>query len=174
MKPSIEKNFQSLTWRQHLLRTVIIVVVSILLGLLTNALNAHPINILSPNGPGAWPDRAVRITVTALKEALAASAGKNGSPGILLLDVRGATEFKAGHAPTAVHVPAAQFIENYGRLNLSTLLNRAEFTVIICESDECPTADRAARVLKDLKHNNVRVLQNGWMAYTKAGMEIVR
>jgi 3-mercaptopyruvate sulfurtransferase SseA len=42
---------------------------------------------------------------------------------------------------------------------------------VVCDSELCPAGDRVAKILESMNHKNVRVLQGGWDAYEKAGLE---
>ena len=44
--------------------------------------------------------------------------------------------------------------------------------MLICESDDCLTADRTAKLLKDLHYPNVRVFYGGWNSYVEAGLPV--
>ncbi|HYG77313.1 MAG TPA: rhodanese-like domain-containing protein [Planctomycetota bacterium] len=150
----------------ELLRVGVILLAAGVLGLATNALSDKPVPLLSKNGPGAPPQRARRMSAETLKKSFEA-----GRP-IIILDVRSADKFAAGHAQNARNAPAAEFIDYYGRLNLSTLLLAAEDVVLLCEGDLCPSADRVAKQLNELGHKNVHVLQDGWEAYRAAGLPV--
>jgi len=149
-------------WRKDLLRCVVVLAVSSSLGLLTNAFARRPVPLLDSSGPGAWPERAPRVSVEQLQEEL--SAGRV----LLIVDVRNDVPFRAGHPAGAVHVPASEFVRGYRELGLSRVLEAADGVVVMCDSAECPSGDRVARILSDLGHGNVRVLQGGWKAYEQS------
>jgi len=137
-----------------------------MLALILNALSDKPVPLLDKNGPGAPPERAPRITIAALKDELAAHKV------ILLLDVRHVETFQAAHPAQAKNAPAEEFLEYYNTLNLAMLLRAAEEVVVLCDSEQCPSADRVAKMLHTFKHDNVRVLQDGWNAYQTSGLPI--
>lgn len=153
-------------WKCELRRVLVIVAGASLIGLAGNALSGRPVPLLSADGPGAWPQRAARITIPELRDALA------GHKAVLILDVRGDGPFRAGHPEAAVHAPYESFIDGYNRRGLAARLRAAEIVVVLCESDECPSADRAAKLLDDLGHAGARVLQGGWAAYRASGLAV--
>jgi len=154
------------SWRREIQRVLAIAAAASILGLITNALNEKPVPLFVRDGPGAPPERARRMSAVSLKAAL--SDGRV----ILILDVRGEDAFAAGHPQFALNAPATNFIDHYAKLNLSTLLLAAEDIVLLCESDQCPSADRAAKQLAELGHKNTHVLQDGWTAYRAAGLPL--
>ena len=150
------------TWQMELKRVLAILVLATLLALLTNAVSSRPIPLLASDGPGAWPERERRISISDLREALVG----NSPP--LLLDLRDARAFKIDHPAAAVHAPADEFQANY--MHFSSMLQAAPRIVLMCESEDCPLADRVARFLRDLKVNNVSVLEGGWEAYKRSNL----
>jgi rhodanese-related sulfurtransferase len=155
-------------WARELGRAAAILVASSAMGLAFNALSARPVPLLARDGPGAWPDRAPRISAKDLRAAWETNRG------VLLLDVRSEEAFRSGHSPRALHAPGPQFIRHYNRLGLATVLRAAEEIVVVCEGDDCSAGDRTAKVLKELGHGPVRVLEGGWSAARGAGLEEVR
>jgi len=153
-------------WKTECLRVLAVAAFSTVLALAVNFLSAYPVPLLASDGPGALPERAERIGAAAFKELLAAQ------PAVLILDVRRAEAFQAGHAAGALHVPFDDFPAQYERLNLDARLQGAAETVLICESDDCLSADRFAKLLKELQYPHVRVFYGGWNAYLDAGFQV--
>ena len=157
---------ENVSWRGECLRSVAVVAVSAAVALGLNCLTAKPVPLLASDGPGSLPERALRINVEDLRTLLASGRA------VLLLDVRRDEPFQAGHAVGALPAPADDFAAHYQNLNLSTRLLAAEDIILVCESDDCPSADRVAKFLKDLQHANVRVIYGGWQAYAQAGLPV--
>jgi len=164
--PSAKAAAAGASWRMECLRAVAVVVSSAALALATNHFAAYPVPLLAADGPGALPERAERIGVAEFKNLLASQKA------VLLLDVRRDEAFNAGHAAASLHAPADDFAAQYERLNLDAKLQTAEQVVLICESDDCLSADRVAKLLKDLRYPNVRVFYGGWSAYVEAGFQV--
>jgi 3-mercaptopyruvate sulfurtransferase SseA len=150
----------------HMLRALGVVAVSAALALVTNAFCPRPVPLLAADGPGALPERALRISADDFRELLAARKAS------FLLDVRTAMSFRTAHAPDAVNAPADAFLQHYQELGLQSKLTAAEEIVLICEADDCPSADRVAKLLKEVGHPNIRVLYGGWSAYVKGGFPV--
>ena len=153
-------------WKTECRRALAAVALSAVLALGTNFLSADPVPLLAADGPGALPERAERISAAGFKELLASQKA------VLLLDVRRDEAFSAGHAAGALHAPFDDFPARYERLNLDSRLLAADEVVLICESDDCLSADRVAKLLKELQYSNVRVFYGGWNAYVDAGFQV--
>lgn len=156
-------------WRVDFRRAGKIAAAAIVFALAVNHFHPRAVPLLASDGPGAWPERAERITIEQLRTARERQAR------ILLLDVRSAQAFKAAHPAEALNVPALTtelFLQYYE--NIGPLIGAMQIVVIICESEECGSGDRAAKLLAELKHNNARVLHGGWRAYLASGMEIAK
>ncbi len=151
-------------WLREGLRVLAILAAASALGLITNAAGDRPVPLLARDGPGAPPERAPRLGIETLRAALASPRPP------LLLDVRREELFATAHANGALNAPADAFITHYQQLNLATLLQTVETVVLICESDQCPSGDRVAKLLRELGHTNARVLQGGWMEYSRSNL----
>jgi rhodanese-related sulfurtransferase len=151
-------------WKRDLGRSVAILAMSSGLGLAANGLSARPVPLLKADGPGAWRDRAPRMTGHELRTAW------EGNRAILLLDVRSREAFDRGHASRALHAPAQDFLAHYERLGLAYALKAAEGIVVVCDSEDCHAADRVAMLLMDLGHRPTWVLQGGWDAGRREGL----
>lgn len=145
-------------WGRELLRAAIIIAAAGTLGLTLNAFKDKPLAVFDANGPGAIPDEP-RVTPAQLKEWL------NSKKTVLLLDVRNDDNYNLGHAPQSIRAPEPQFDESYHAQNLETILRAADNVVVLCDSSECPAADRIAKSLREMGHKNVSVLQDGWRGY---------
>jgi rhodanese-related sulfurtransferase len=160
-------NNTAVSWKTECLRALAIVICSSVLAIGVNAFSKNPVPLLDANGPGALPERAPRIQLAQLKEAMAANK-------VLVLDVRHEDTFAKAHPQGSINAPAEKFIEHYGRLNLGAFISAAEIVVVVCDSELCPAGDRVAKILESMNHKNVRVLQGGWDAYEKAGLETTK
>lgn len=148
----------SILWGREFLRATIIVAVAGALGLTVNAIKEKPLAVLDANGPGAFPEEP-RVLPAQLKEWL------NSKKTVLILDVRNDDNYNLGHAPQSIHAPEPQFDESYHAQNLETILRAADEVVVLCDSSECPAADRIAKSLREMGHKNINVLQDGWRGY---------
>ncbi|MDR0358766.1 MAG: rhodanese-like domain-containing protein [bacterium] len=84
--------------------------------------------------------------------------------GALLLDVRDRTEWNAGHARVARHVPLAQLPSHMDSLP------EGQLVITVCRSGL--RSSRAARLLADHGHEVVN-LTGGMIAWARAGLPVV-
>jgi len=86
-----------------------------------------------------------------------------GAPGFVVLDVRSAAAFAAGHVPGAVHLPHARIREqSLGAFPADTLF------VVYCSGPHCNGADRAALRLARLGRP-VKKMIGGWIGWRDEG-----
>ena len=150
---------------QDIFRAFLILVVSCVIGLVVNACRVTPLSILDPRGPGALLEGPL-ISIEGLKALI--QQNKN----FALLDVREDETYNHGHAPQSIHIAEAHFDERYHELGLAAVFTAASETVVLCDSSECPSAERVAEKLRKYGHANVRVLNDGWRAYQHAGLPV--
>jgi phage shock protein E len=81
----------------------------------------------------------------------------------VILDVRSAEEYAAGHIPGAMNVPHNLLAEQLSSLNLST----SDEVVVYCEVGG--RAGLAETVLREASHSNVRDLEGHMKAWRAAG-----
>jgi rhodanese-related sulfurtransferase len=101
-----------------------------------------------PAAPQVGPDEARRLVA---------------EEGALLLDVREPSEWQAGHAPEAVHVPL-------GSLSLDDVAGRG-LVVAVCRSGS--RSDRAAQALQTAGVEAVN-LAGGMSAWAEKGLPVIR
>ncbi|MGH8176615.1 MAG: rhodanese-like domain-containing protein [Steroidobacter sp.] len=95
-------------------------------------------------------------------------AMSSGSPGFLLLDVRGPALFAKGHVPGAVNVPHAKIIESrFAQYPPDTLF------VVYCAGPHCNGAARAAVRLARLGRP-VKLMAGGLTGWLDEGFELER
>jgi rhodanese-related sulfurtransferase len=86
-------------------------------------------------------------------------------PPPLVLDVRPAAEFLAGHVPGAVSVPPDELASQVRRLPTDTDV------VAYCRGSFCIFADDAVRALRRRRHRAVR-LEDGFPEWRRAGLPV--
>jgi len=155
------------SWRQDSRRVCLIACLSAVLALALNFFHVRPVPLLASDGPGAWPERGLRITIAEVKKMAAERQP------LLMLDVRRMGAYRVRHVAAALSVPAIPteaFLKYYP--TIAPFISAVRTAVLICESDDCATGDRIAQLLKELKHDNVRVLAGGFDACKDSGLEM--
>jgi len=151
--------------KTDLFRVLAIVAASAALGICNNYFGRHPVPLFAADGPGALPERAERISTTALADEI-----KNRI--LLIVDVRAPENYAQGHATGSLNAPASDFLLHYKHLNLAPKFEAVDGVVLICDDDQCPAADRVTKMLIPMGVKNVRVLHGGWDAYRQSGLPI--
>ena len=146
--------------QSEIARVFLVLSTTSLAGLGFNALRNDPIQILSVQKPvRSGPGSLERMSPQELRDSI--SEGK----ALLILDVRGASAFSEGHIPGSVSAPEAEFIRSYQELGLDSMMRASDGTVVLCQSADCPAADRIANALRQFGHRPVWVLEGGWVSY---------
>ncbi|RPF26733.1 ArsR/SmtB family transcription factor [Georgenia muralis] len=86
--------------------------------------------------------------------------------GVVVLDVRPAAEFAAGHLPGAVHIPLEELVERLGELPTDREV------VAYCRGDYCALAHEAVRVLT-AHGRRARRVSDGILEWRAAGVPLV-
>jgi len=149
---------------RDLVRALCILALAASLGLILNTQKKHPVPVLDAAGPGALPDRAPRIAAKELQGMSRTTA--------MLIDIREDEAARKGRPKGSFHAPMSRFIETLTEQDLIPRMNAADIVVLVCESADCPLADRAYKLLEPLKLANLRVLDGGWESYEKQGLPV--
>lgn len=88
-------------------------------------------------------------------------------PSVVVLDVRPAAEFAAGHLPGAVHIPLEELAERLDELPADREV------VAYCRGDYCALAHEAVRVLT-AHGRSARRVSDGVLEWRAAGVPLVR
>jgi rhodanese-related sulfurtransferase len=89
---------------------------------------------------------------------------------ILFVDARGPSEYRPGHLPGAVNVPAEDVERGLDQLRRAAGSGR-EF-VIYCSGPGCPLSLDLATILADKGIPKVTILPEGWSGWLDAGFPI--
>lgn len=115
---------------------------------------------LVSGGALAWPALTRgKNTLSTLQATQLLNKGKT-----LVLDVRTADEYKAGHLRTSRNIPLNELSERMGDLNKSASV------LVICQTDT--RASRAASQLRRAGFSDVYVLEGGFAAWQSQGLPV--
>ena len=98
------------------------------------------------------------------QQELSERLSDNNAP--LILDVRTADEYAAGHLPGAVNIPHGEVADRVSELPVDT----ADEIVIHCQSGK--RASLAQTDLEAMGFSNIRPLEGHWAGWTEAGLPI--
>lgn len=115
---------------------------------------------LVSGGALAWPSLSrSKNTLSTLQATQLLNKGKT-----LILDVRSADEFKAGHLRQARNIPLNELPARIDDLNKSTPV------LVVCQTDT--RAGRGASQLRRAGFSEVYVLEGGFVAWKSQGLPI--
>ncbi|NND83142.1 MAG: rhodanese-like domain-containing protein [Gammaproteobacteria bacterium] len=116
-------------------------------------------------GCGSEADSSLGTQVTRISAAdVAQRIASNTAP--IILDVRSAEEYDAGHIPGAVHIPHTELAERFIEIGA----DRSDEIVVHCQSGR--RAGIAEAVLLENGFSNVRDLDGHWKEWSAQGLPI--
>lgn len=139
-------------------RSVVIVWVGATLGLVANAVSSRRIPLLTT--PKVEVPEQDFIPLTQAHDLWAKGA-------VFFLDARALEDYAAGHIPNALNLPAEAFSEHLGQV--APFLGTDSVIVCYCDGMECDLSYHLADLLRQQGYTNIRILQNGWTDWSKAG-----
>ena len=111
-----------------------------------------------------WPALAPRgKRATPLQLTQMINRGKT-----VVVDVRSADEFAAGHLRDAKHIPLADLANRIGELDKS----KSRTVVVVCQTGA--RADKAARQLQAAGFEDVYALEGGQAVWVAAGLPVTK
>ena len=116
-----------------------------------------------PSAPRAETAAGDAFRIITLDQMKRATEGRRG----ILFDARTPDEFAAGHIPGAENLYAMapeSWVERVGDLPRDTLL------IVYCSNPHCPFGKTLAELLGSFGFNNLLLFDEGWDAWTAAGL----
>lgn len=141
------------------LRVTAILALSIVLGLICNAVSPRRIAWITPPKAIPQPDAYVPLET-------ARTLWSGGEA--IFLDAREPADYEAGHIANAQNLPILAFDQHFG--SVAPLLTPASQIVVYCDGTECELSHRLKERLGQMTFTNVQVLFNGWTAWKQAGL----
>jgi rhodanese-related sulfurtransferase len=139
-------------------RALLIVVLGICCGLLSNSITPKGIPLITP--PKKVPKADEYMPLEKAHELW-------GGGEAFFLDARRPADFELGHIANALNLPEEEFQEHFPRL--APMLSPASPIVVYCDGKECELSHRLADQLRQQGFTNVHILFNGWTAWKQAG-----
>jgi len=81
----------------------------------------------------------------------------------IFIDTRNKKEFNKAHIPGAINLPVSEFAK--GKPKILEFLPEDTELILYCESAECKTALRVARLLKTYNFTELKIIKPGWNAW---------
>jgi rhodanese-related sulfurtransferase len=148
-------------------QVIIILLFSLGMGLMVNALRLTPLPLIGDWSHGAFSSKPKRdIPTIPVEEA----AVKFLSREALFLDARSRADYKLGHIKGALNLSVhnADFGKRLQEFWLEVDHDRE--LIVYCDGIGCTSSPELASVLKGLGYRDVKILINGWTEWMMAGM----
>ena len=140
-------------------RALLIAVAGVAIGLAGNAVS--PRHILLRASPKVAPADADFISLADAQPLWQSGAA-------FFLDARAPTDYATGHIAGAFNLPVGEFASHYSAV--AALLTPDSTLVTYCDGLQCDLSHDLTQRLRQLGYQHVRILQNGWMVWRKAGL----
>jgi rhodanese-related sulfurtransferase len=148
---------------------IIILLLSLGMGLGTNALRSAPLPLVGDWAHGTLPSRGEDdILAVPLEDAVAKFLTEEA----LFLDARSAVDYQLGHIRGAWNLPVhgGDFGKRLQKFSLE--VDHEVELIIYCDGIGCTLSPELASILKGLGYRDVKILTNGWTEWIMAGMPI--
>ncbi|MEJ2545376.1 MAG: rhodanese-like domain-containing protein [Calditrichaceae bacterium] len=129
---------------------IIIIFISILAALVFNYVNEQQIAILYH--PYKF-DNDKQLTVAQIKKI-------HKHKEVLFIDARTEDEYKSGHIPDAINIPAD--MGRSAKMEMLSKIPKDLHVIVYCENAQCNMAERLAKEMQYLKYTSVTVFKGGW------------
>ena len=153
---------------QRVLRIAIILLAAAATAIAANAL--HPKRI-------AWfvardviyPPPTPEQAAAAIPREQVVAAIQQGAP---VVDARKPDDFKEGHIPGAINIPADDPLPYMEALTARSLPE--DLVIVYCGGDSCDDSKIVFDLLKGNGFQNIRLYFGGWKDWTEAGLDVER
>ncbi len=153
--------------RRLLLHALLIIVACLLLGAVVNAVRFDKDRAGKPRRLSWVTPPAAKFSATDIV-ALEEAERLWNEGGAFFLDARAPADFAAGHIAQAHSLPVEDFTSRYGEV--AGLLTPASVIIVYCDGEQCDLSHQLMGRLRELGHQHVRVLLNGWTVWKTAGL----
>lgn len=144
--------------RRTIQRSLVIVLLGAALGLVANAISPRSISLITP--PKTEHSEQEFLPLSQAHELWSSGAA-------FFLDARAPADYEAGHIANAFSLPAETFDEHFAQV--ASFLTTDSTIVCYCDGRECDLSDHLAELLRQRGYTSIRILQNAWTEWNKAG-----
>jgi rhodanese-related sulfurtransferase len=148
-------------------RVILILLFSLGMGLITNALRSSPFPLMGDWSHGTFSSKGERaIPTVPIEEAIV----KFLSHEAFFLDARSSTDYQLGHIEGALNLPVhdRDFGERLQEFSLK--VDHNEELIVYCDGIGCNSSPELASILKGMGYREVKILANGWTEWIMAEM----
>ena len=139
-------------------QAIIIAIVSITLGILSNTLSPNKID---------WTGKIVDMSEVKIhKLSLEKAHELYTSENVIFIDARYPADYKEGHIHGAINLPVNLFDQYYPRIE--TFIRKDEQLIIYCSGPECSLSAILADILNDFGYSKLMLFEEGFDAWQDA------
>lgn len=148
-------------------QVILILLLSLGVGLMTNALRSTPLPLIGDWSHGPSPSTGERGIPTVPMEEVVV---KFLSSEALFLDARSNADYRLGHIEGALNLPVhgGDFGERLQEFSLE--VDHDEELIVYCDGIGCTLSPELASILKSMGYRDIKILINGWTEWIMAGM----
>jgi rhodanese-related sulfurtransferase len=151
--------------RRTFLQMIVLVVIGAAVGLVYNAVSPAGIPVKGGK-PQMWNEKGVRMMkLDEVQYYLQ-------QPGTVLVDARSIYEYKLGHIPGALNLPADNFDPVFPKV--APMLQKAKLVIVYCSGGSCGTSEDVANKLMEhgLTGDRLAIFSDGLPGWMGANLPI--
>jgi rhodanese-related sulfurtransferase len=158
-------NQPAIPWKQGVWQATAVMLLAALVAILVNHWRADSLPLIGDWSVEArYSDAAGQSLVVSLTEARRLFE----NDAALFIDARPEDLYAEGHIRGALNLPWQEVDRFFA--DLSDRLGSEKPLITYCDGESCELSHKLALFLKNMGHENVRVLVNGWTEWQAAGL----
>lgn len=157
--------------RSLVLKSLFIIVLSSLIGVLYNQLSgkgiplvASPVRVIKSSDTTNIDTTLISTQIVSITLEEAYNLFQKNAA--IFLDARTEDEYKEGHIKGSLNLPFENFQVKFP--SVADSLKTDKFIITYCSGTECQSSIHLAEVLMGMRYKKVRVFFGGWIEWTKA------
>jgi len=144
-------------------KTLLLSAIGMGIGFTINSMSEKPLPLVRVPASATAEQWTVLDTQTVQRHLEAGTA--------IFIDAREPKEFKVGHIPGALNLPAEQFGEYFEKLG-SGLPKEEAPLIVYCQGGVCDESHRVLEHLKTLEFKNLYLFTGGWQEWQKNNLPV--
>ncbi len=152
---------------QILRQSVILILLSAVIGISANALRSDRVPLI-----GNWSPEAQLVSADGKKMAISLEDAKTlfNTQKAVFLDARSPEDYTAGHIQGAKNIPWLEFAKYFDQA--ASEISPDQVLIAYCDGETCHLSKELAKALTEMGFQNARVLINGWSLWIQNGLPI--
>jgi len=154
------------SWKQVIGTTVVIYLVSFVLGVVIHAVMPHAETSDKLMLPEGYIQQITAMKTISIEDAYSSYTNNEA----VFIDARDSAEYREGHIKGAINIPYDKFDQYYPVYE--KLLTKDKKIITYCHGTGCGLSVDVARALMKLGYTNVYVMTEGWPGWVNARLPI--